>query len=279
MTSATRSQTSRRLTVAAALLLTMSVGAGVILVHPAAAATDGAPAGTLDAGIARYRTQLASDIEQSLAEVQKLRASLASGDVAAAKQAWVEARVGWERSEVFTSGFAPELDRAIDAWPNGATGFHAIEARLFGAGRTDVTDEVDALLHSLSDMAATARNTNLTSQGLLDGLTRLAYEVGESKVDGGESRVSGTSINDMRNNVDGIEMAYGTIFAAALDSQDHDLGAAARRLIDELKSMLAQRDLRQLDQERLRVLSEELVVTLQNAAPKLALARPSLELQ
>ncbi len=281
MTFSTHGQrrTSIRLALGPAIGLATSLGAAVVLFNPAAAATDSAPAASLNAGIARYRSQLTADIDRSVTEVQRLRASLASGDVAAAKQAWIEARVGWERSEVFTSGFAPELDRAIDAWPNGASGFHAIEAKLFGAGRTDVTDEVDALLHSLADMAATARETDLTPQGLLDGLTRLAYEVGESKVDGGESRISGTSIDDMRNNVDGIETAYGTIFAAAIDRSDHDLGANARRLIDELKSMLAQRDLRQLDQERLRALSEELVLTLQTVAPKLALARPTLELQ
>src|ERR1700755_3331248 len=55
----------------------------------------------------------------------------------------------------------------------------------------------------------------LTPQGLLDGTARLAYEVGESKADGGESRISGTSLDDMRNNVAGIEFAYRTIFAHA----------------------------------------------------------------
>jgi iron uptake system EfeUOB component EfeO/EfeM len=272
-------RTSMASRLASALLLAMSLRAAVAPFNPAAAATDSAPAASLDAAIARYRSQLVEDIDRSVADVQTLRASVASGDLAAAKRAWIEARVGWERSEVFTSGFAPDLDRDIDAWPNGATGFHAIEAKLFGAGQTDVAAEVGALLHSLSDMAATARNTTLTPQGLLDGLTRLAYEVGESKVDGGESRVSGTSIDDMRNNVDGIEMAYGTIFASAIDGSDRNLDTTARRLIDELKRMLAQRDLRQLDQERLRAVSEELVLTLQNAAPKLALARPALELQ
>lgn len=262
-----------------AILLAMSLRAVLAVLSPAAAAANGVPAASLDAGIARYRSQLISDIDQSVADVQKLRASVASGDLGAAKQAWLAARVGWERSEVFTSGFAPDLDREIDAWPNGATGFHAIEAKLFGAGRTDMSDEVDALLRSLSNMATIARSTALTPQGLLDGLTRLAYEVGESKVDGGESRVSGTSIDDMRNNVDGIEIAYGTIFAPAIDRSDRNLDATAHRLIDELKSMLGQRDLRQLDQERLRAVSEELVLTLQHAAPKLALAPPTLELQ
>jgi iron uptake system component EfeO len=272
-------RTPVRWVLALAVLLTAPLYAAVIGVGPAAAQADTGPTASLDAAIERYRSQLIEDIDRSVASVQKLRVSVAGGDLAAAKQAWIEARVFWERSEVFTSGFAPELDRDIDAWPNGASGFHAIEAKLFGAGRTDIAGEVDALLHSLSDMATTARNIPLTPQGLLDGLTRLAYEIGDSKVDGGESRISGTSIDDMRNNVDGIELAYGTIFASAIESRDRNLHATAQRQIDELKTMLAQRDLRQLEQERLRVLSEELVLTLQTAAPGLALARPTLELQ
>jgi iron uptake system component EfeO len=266
---------------ALAMLLTLPLCAAVVGLGPAAASADikadSGPAAPLDAAIERYRSELVEDIDRSVASVRKLRLSAASGDLAAAKQAWIEARVFWERSEVFTSGFAPDLDRDIDAWPNGASGFHAIEARLFGAGRTDVAGEVDALLHSLSDMATTARNITLTPQGLLDGLTRLAYEVGESKLDGGESRISGTSIDDMRHNVDGIELAYGTIFAAAIEGRDHALHATAQQEIDELKTMLAQRDLRRLEQERLRVLSEELVLTLETAAPAIALNPPTLE--
>jgi iron uptake system component EfeO len=270
-------RTPVRSALALAVLLTTPPCAAVVGFGPAAAKTDTGPAAPLDAAIERYRARLIEDVDRSFASVQKLRASAGSGDLNAAKQAWIEARVGWERSEVFTGGFAPGLDRDIDAWPNGARGFHAIEARLFGAGRTDVASEADALLHSLSDMATTARNIPLTPQGLLDGLTRLAYEIGESKVDGGESRISGTSLDDMRHNVDGIELAYGTIFAAAIESRDRALHTTAQRQIDELKTMLAQRDLRQVEQERLRVLSEELVLTLDTAAPAIALNPPTLE--
>jgi iron uptake system component EfeO len=259
-----------------ALLICVALSCAALLRFNAVAA-DAAPAVTLDAEIERYRSQLVQDVDRTIASVQKLRASVVADDLAAAKQAWIEARVGWERSEVFTSGFAPELDRAIDAWPNGGTGFHAIEAKLFGAGRTDVVAQVDAMLNSLADMAAAARNITLTPQGLLNGVARLAYEVGESKVDGGESRISGTSIDDMRNNVDGIEFAYNTIFASVIESRDRDLHATALREIDDLKTMLAQRDLRQLEQERLRVVSEELVLTLQTAASRIALQRPRLE--
>jgi iron uptake system EfeUOB component EfeO/EfeM len=114
---------------------------------------------------------------------------------------------------------------------------------------------------------------------LFDGLTRLAYEVGESKLDGGESYLSGTSIDDMRHNVDGIELAYGMIFAPVIESRNRDRHAEALHLIAELKTMLAKRDLRQVDQEKLRAFSEELVLTLQTTAPAIALARPTLELQ
>ncbi|WP_407154131.1 EfeM/EfeO family lipoprotein [Bradyrhizobium sp. STM 3557] len=263
-----------RLVLLTATLCAAAAGAG-----PVGAKADTAPTVALDAAIERYRVLLVADVDRSVASVEKLRDSVARGDLAAARQAWIEARVGWERAEVFTSGFAPELDREIDAWPNGPTGFHAIEVTLFGAGRSNVSSEVDALLRDLTEMAAKARQTRLTPQGLLDGLSRLAYEVGESKLDGGESRVSGTSLDDIRHNVEGIELAYGTIFAAAIESRDPDLCATVRRQIDELKRMLASGDLKQIDQNRLRIASEDLVVMFQTAAPEIALARPTLELQ
>jgi hypothetical protein len=80
-------------------------------------------------------------------------------------------------------------------------------------------------VHNLSELSVKARSTPLTPQGLLDGVVRLAYEVGESKVDGGESRVSGTSLDDMRNNVDGIELAWCTIFSPATASSTWDSSA------------------------------------------------------
>ena len=270
---------SVRWAIALSIALASSLVTALIGLIPIGAEADTIAAPTFAPAIERYRSRLVADIDRSINGVKKLRDSASSGDVTAAKQAWIDARVGWERSEVFTSGFAPELDREIDAWPNGATGFHAIETKLFGTGRTDVGSEVDALLHSLSDMEATARNAALISQGLFDGLTRLAYEVGESKLDGGESYLSGTSLDDMRNNVDGIELAYNTIFAPVIESRDRDHDTEVLHLIVELKTMLAERDLRRIDQEKLRALSEELVLTLQMTAPTIALVRPTLELQ
>jgi iron uptake system component EfeO len=236
-----------------------------------------ASAAPLDNGAENYRPYMIEGIGQALAGARVLRERAMAGDLIGAKKAWISARAGWERSEVFTAGFVPELDAQIDAWPNADSGFHAIEATLFGAGRTDVQNDAGALVEHLDSLHGKLRDMPLTPQGLLDGTVRLAYEVGESKADGGESRISGTSLDDMRNNVNGIEFAYHTIFAAALWTADARLADAADARIRQLKTIVAAPDLQHVDIPALRRTSEELVVTLQDASNKLGLQRPTLE--
>jgi len=101
---------------------------------------------------------------------------------------------------------------------------------------------------------------------LLDGIVRLAYEVGESKADGGESRISGTSLDDMRNNVAGIDFAYRTIFSTALTTADAKLADGVAARIERLKVIVAARDLPSIDVSELRRASEELVILLQSAS-------------
>jgi iron uptake system component EfeO len=211
---------------------------------------------------------MVEQIDQSLAGAHALGERVAAGDLNGAKTAWIEARIGWERAEVFTSGFVPDLDREIDAWPN---------AKLFGAKRTDVQQETDALIFHLEDLDVKVHHLQLKPQRLLNGIARLAYEVGESKADGGESSFSGTSLDDMRNNVAGIDLAYQTIFAGAVEAGDPKLAAAIRDKIEQLKALVAVSDLKSLDPRKLRAASEELIVVLQTAAPKIGLRSPSLE--
>lgn len=248
--------------------------AGLVLIGPYLA---GARADTLADAAERYRPLMIEQVDQSLAGARLLRERIAAVDLEGAKSAWIEARVGWERAEVFTSGFVPDLDREIDAWPNATLGFHAIEAKLFGAGRTDVQQETDALILHLEDLDVKVKHLQLLPQRLLNGIVRLAYEVGESKAGGGESAISGTSLNDMRNNVDGIELAYQTIFVAAVAAADLELSAAVQKKISRLKELVGVADLKSLDHDGLRAASEELIVVLQEAAPKIGLRSPTLE--
>jgi iron uptake system component EfeO len=236
-----------------------------------------ANAAPLDDAAERYRPYMIEGIGQALAGARDLRERAAAGDLEGAKKAWISARAGWERSEVFTAGFVPELDARIDAWPNADSGFHAVEAVLFGAGRTDVQSHTDALVGHLDNLHGRLRNMPLTPQGLLDGTVRLAYEVGESKADGGESRISGTSLDDMRNNVAGIASAYRTIFAGALTAADARIAVTVQARIEQLKTIVAAPDLQHVDIPALRRASEELVVALQDASDKLGLRRSTLE--
>jgi len=248
--------------------------AGLILIGPYLAV---ARADTLADAAERYRPLMIEQVDQSLAGTRLLRERSAAADLEGAKAAWIEARAGWERAEVFTSGFVPDLDREIDAWPNATLGFHAIEAKLFGAGWTDVQQETDALILHLEDLDVKVKHLQLLPQRLLNGIVRLAYEVGESKAGGGESAFSGTSLNDMRNNVDGIQLAYRTIFVAAIAAVDSELSAAVHEKIGHLEKLVDVADLKSLDRDKFRVASEELIVVLQAAAPKIGLRSPTLE--
>ena len=238
-----------------------------------------ADATKLDEAAERYRPYMIEGIGSALEGARDLRERAAAKDLVGAKKAWITARAGWERSEVFTAGFVPELDARIDAWPNADSGFHAIEAKLFGVGSTDVGEFANGLVEHLDNLHGKLRDMPLTPQGLLDGTVRLAYEVGESKADGGESRISGTSLDDMRNNVAGIDFAYGTIFADALKEVDTKLAASIEKRIEQLKTIVAAKDLPHVDVLALRRASEELVVALQGASAKLGLRQPTLEAQ
>src|ERR1700759_4041303 len=114
--------------VALSLVLALAVGARV------------ADAAALDDAAERYRPYAIEGIGSALAGARDLREHAAAKDLAGAKKAWLSARAGWERSEVFTAGFVPELDALIDAWPNASSGFPPTEAKLLGAGQTDLED-------------------------------------------------------------------------------------------------------------------------------------------
>jgi iron uptake system EfeUOB component EfeO/EfeM len=251
-----------------------AVGVALLVLGIGTRAAVGAP---LDDAAEQYRPYMIEGIGQALAGARDLRQRIAAHDLQGAKKAWISARAGWERSEVFTAGFVPELDAEIDAWPNAVSGFHALEAKLFGAGSTDAVADADQLVLHLDSLHSKLHDMPLTPQGLLDGTVRLAYEVGESKADGGESRISGTSLDDMRNNVAGIDFAYRTIFASALAAADAKLADAVDARIGHLKMIVAAPDLPHVDIPALRRASEELVVKLQSASVKLGLQRATLE--
>jgi iron uptake system EfeUOB component EfeO/EfeM len=242
----------------------------------AATATSNARAAPLEDAAMAFKPYVAGQIAESLSHVRELRERIALNDLAGAQQAWLAARAGWEASETVSREFFPDLDAAIDAWPNSKMGFHAIEAKLFGAHRLDALPETDELVANLAAFDAQLRAAMLTRQGLLSGVTKLAFEIGENKADGGESQFSGNSLAEIGYNLAAIKATYRSVFAPALDERNAARGQEIDKAIDELQALVAVPLLADLDQARLRALSEGLANALQAAAPELGLAKPSL---
>jgi iron uptake system component EfeO len=67
------------------------------------------------------------------------------------------------------------------------------------------------------------------------------------------------------------------IFADAVRAGDPKLAAAADATIERIQVAVKISDLRNLDADRLRADSEELVALLQTAAPRIGLDKPTLE--
>ena len=230
----------------------------------------------LDAAAAGFKPYVLERIALSLDAVKKMRDRIAARDLAGAQQFWLAARGGWEGSEVITNEYFPDLDRKIDAWPDAEKGFHAIEAKLFGAHDVQALPAAEELVSNLTEFERQLRTTTLTPQGLLNGTAKLIYEIGENKAEGGESPFSGNSLAEIRDNLASIAAAYERVFAPATKKSNAGLAKAFASDLAAMRSLAAVPTLQALDQVRLRDASESLVNDLAMVGRESGLEKPGL---
>ena len=237
-----------------------------------------AAADMLAAGAKNYKPYAVKQIGAALAGGKDLQAAVKAGDVKAAQAAWIASRKGWETAEPITGEFFPKLDETIDAWPDAKQGYHAIEAALFSGKLDEIKAPVDKLVADLSafNTRLSAPNFQFDPQRLLNGATKLAYEIGESKSKGGESPYSGTSLIDIQQNIDGVEAVYKLVFHPSLMMRDPKLAARIVDKIDDVQKLVKVTDMKSVDQPALKNAGEELAVLLQNSAAKLKLKKPAV---
>src|SRR5579885_12449 len=233
---------------------------------------------SLAKGAADYTPFAVEHVGIALSGAKEMQAAVKAGDVKAAQAAWIKSRKGWEAIEPITGEFFPKLDEAIDAWPDAKQGYHAVEAALFGGKLADIGTPVDGLAADLAEFQKqlTAPSFKFTPQSLLNGATKLAYEIGENKSKGGESPYAGTSINDIDENTEGIEAVYKLVFHEPLKKADPKLAQRIVDKIEEVEGFVKGKDLKSIDAAGLNKAGEELAVLLQSAAPKLKLQKPKL---
>ena len=233
-----------------------------------------AAAATMQDGAKAYKPYIGERIGAAIAGAKELQAAVKAGDVKAAQAAWIKSRKGWEAMEPVTASYFGDLDKLIDAWPDGKTGYHAIEAVLFSANKTEGLEQPIADMLANMDkfeQRVKAPKFAFTPQKLLEGTANLAYEVGEEKSGGGESPYAATSIVDMQENVAGIEHAWNTVFADTLKKKDAKLAGLIDERTQNLKKLVGVADIKSMDARKVHLAGEELAALMLTAAPKLGL--------
>lgn len=239
---------------------------------------NGARAASLGDGLKNYKSFVVEHIGKALSGAKELQQAVKAKNAKAAQAAWIKSRKGWETVEPITAEFFPELDEAIDAWPDSKKGYHAIEAALFAGKLNEISASVGELVANLAKFNEQLGKPGFQfePQGLMNGLTKLAYEVGENKSKGGESPYAGTSLIDMHENVEGIEALYQIVFEDVLQEKDAKLAGEIHEKIEAVEKLVKVKSLKELNQPALHKGGEELAVLLQNAAQKLGLKKPAV---
>ena len=178
----------------------------------------------VDQAVTNYTGYVKDQTGQLLAATKAFAAVYESGDVAAAQAQYPTTRMFYERIEPTAEQFG-DIDPALDLreadleqgqdW----TGWHRIEKDLWApagftaadaATRKLLGDQLVADTQRLYDLVY-AKDFALTIDQISNGASGLMEEVSRSKITGEEETFSHTDLWDFKANVEGAEVAYGTV--------------------------------------------------------------------
>jgi iron uptake system EfeUOB component EfeO/EfeM len=247
---------------------------GALIAAAIAATAGAAQAASMAEGVKSYKPFVVEHIGKAIAGAREMQPAVKAGNLEAAQKAWIASRKGWEAMEPVTSTYFGDLDKLIDAWPDAQSGYHAIEVVLFSAKKTEGLDQqITDLLANMDKFQKRVgdKKFGFAPQKLLEGTANLAYEVGEEKSGGGESPYAATSIVDMQENVEGIEVAWKVVFADTLKKKDPKLADLIHERIENLETLVKVADIKSMEAKKVHVAGEELAALMLQAAPKLGL--------
>jgi len=228
-----------------------------------------------DAASRAYKSFALTEIDGVIANAERMASAMQQGDLAGARKAWIESHAGWERLEVITVDLYPDLQDGIDGWPKPKTGYHAIEAWLFATTPLIPKWAVDDLLDQLNRFRRVFAGADLNGYFILAGAATLAYAIGSDEADGSESVVSGTSLDDMRNNMEGLEYVWKTVFAGPVAAKNKNLAGDITTSMNGLAALVDVPSMAQLDRSLVQQQAYELAEKLAEAAVALGWVAPN----
>jgi iron uptake system component EfeO len=228
-----------------------------------------------DAAATAYKLAAAKQIDSLIAGVEDMAIAMELGDFATARNAWIESHAGWERLEVLTVDLFPDQQQGIDGWPSTRTGFHAVEIWLFAQTPQFPKRETGELLDELYRFRRVFAQSDLTGYFLIAGMATLAYEISATESGGGESSLSGTSLDDLRHNMEGLDRIWETTFADTVAVKHKDLADTIATRIAGILALITVSSEDQLEQPKLQQVAEQLAAELAEASVALGWTKPN----
>ncbi|WNI25073.1 iron uptake system protein EfeO [Streptomyces sp. ITFR-16] len=169
----------------------------------------------MDKAVAAYRTYVQAQADETLPKVKVFTDAVAAGDIEAAKKAYSDSRIGWERTEPVAESFGdidPKVDVRADGLEDGQkwTGWHRLEKALWQDKKLGAEEKALAptLYKDLLDWQKRVGLAEITPTSMANGAKELLDEVATGKVTGEEDRYSHTDLVDFKANVEGAEQCY-----------------------------------------------------------------------
>ncbi|MGW5775269.1 iron uptake system protein EfeO [Streptomyces sp. NPDC003863] len=173
----------------------------------------------MDAAVAAYRQYVQAQADATLPKVKVFTDAVRAGNIEAAKKAYAESRIGWERTEPVAESFGdidPKVDVREDGLEDGQdpakdwTGWHRLEKSLWQDKKIGDREKqlADLLDKDLADWQKRVGKAEITPTSMANGAKELLDEVATGKVTGEEERYSHTDLVDFKANVEGAQKSF-----------------------------------------------------------------------
>ena len=198
-----------------------------------------------------YGEYVETQVASLLTAGQRLATALRGQDLAAAQQAYVDARPFYEKIEPVAESFVvgqDSIDADLDAREGDVPaakwrGFHRIEKALFQKkSLTGLATYGDQLVNDVKRLQKLTEGLAFQPTELANGAQELLDEVAASKITGEEERYSRIDMLDIDDNVEGADQAFAQLQPAlqkidpALTKTIADRFGALDRVIDEYRT-------------------------------------------
>jgi iron uptake system component EfeO len=156
-----------------------------------------------------------------------LATAIRSGDIEAAKTAWLAARAPYKRMEA-VAGRIADLENVIDPLSDylekreedpAFTGFHRIEYGLWQKNATeDLAPVAERLLADVTALKARLREMKLAPEDLAGAAARQAERLATGQIAAGEDRWSGADLAGIAASLEGIAKGAGLLVPLVADA-------------------------------------------------------------